>query len=80
MNLKTAGREASAIPESVATGLQADRTTRRAYGVRDFCEAFGVSRSTVYNLFAAGTLRSVRIAGRRIIPADAAEALLKGEV
>ena len=51
----------------------------RAYGVRDFCKAFGVSRSTVYNLLASGKLRSVRIAGRRLIPADAAEALLSGE-
>ncbi len=51
----------------------------RAYGVRDFCKAFGVSRSTAYNLMADGKLRSVRVAGRRLIPADAAEALLSGE-
>jgi excisionase family DNA binding protein len=51
----------------------------RAYGVREFCKAFGVSRSTVYNLIAAKKLRSVRVAGRRLIPADAAEALLNGE-
>ena len=51
----------------------------RAYGVRDFCKAFGVSRSTVYNLMADGRLRTVRVAGRRLIPADAAEALLRGE-
>jgi excisionase family DNA binding protein len=48
----------------------------RAYRVKDFCKAFGVSRSTAYNLMADGKLRSVRIAGRRLIPADAAEALL----
>jgi excisionase family DNA binding protein len=51
----------------------------RAYGVKAFCKAFGVSRSTVYNLIADGRLRSVRIAGRRLIPADAAEALLRDE-
>lgn len=50
----------------------------RAYGVRDFCKAYGVSRSTAYNLISDGTLKSVRIAGRRLIPADAAEALLHG--
>ena len=54
-------------------------TAPRAYRVRDFCKAFGVSRSTVYNLMADGRLRTVRIAGRRLIPADAAEALLQGE-
>jgi excisionase family DNA binding protein len=51
----------------------------RAYGVKAFCKAFGVSRSTAYNLMADGKLRSVRVAGRRLIPADAAEALLKDE-
>lgn len=52
---------------------------RRAYGVREFCSAFGLSRSTVYNLMAEGRLKTVRVAGRRLIPADAAEALLRGE-
>ncbi len=50
----------------------------RAYTVQHFCKAFGLSRSTVYNLMADGRLRTVRIAGRRLIPADAAEALLNG--
>lgn len=50
----------------------------RAYRVHDFCRAFGLSRSTAYNLMASGKLRSVRVAGRRLIPADAAEALLRG--
>ena len=49
----------------------------RAYRVLDFCRAFGLSRSTVYNLMKAGKLKSVRIAGRRLIPAEAGEALLE---
>ena len=56
-----------------------DDVERRAYRLKDFCKAFGVSRSTVYNLMADGKLRSVLIAGRRLIPADAAEALLRVE-
>ena len=52
----------------------------RAYRVLDFCQAFGVSRSTVYNLMKEGKLKTVRIAGRRLIPADAGEALLSGEL
>jgi excisionase family DNA binding protein len=51
--------------------------TPRAYRVQDFCKAFGLSRSTVYNLIAQGKLRSVLVAGRRLIPADAAEDLLR---
>lgn len=50
----------------------------RAYRVQDSCRAYGRSRSTAYNLMASGKLRSVRVAGRRLIPADAAEALLRG--
>lgn len=53
--------------------------TPRAYRVQDFCKAYGLSRSTTYNLIAQGKLRSVLVAGRRLIPADAAEALLRGE-
>jgi excisionase family DNA binding protein len=45
--------------------------------VQDFCKAFGLSRSTVYNLIAQGKLRSVLVARRRLIPADAAEDLLR---
>ena len=51
----------------------------RAYRIKDFCQAFGLSRSTVYNLMTAGKLHTVLVAGRRLIPADAAEALLRGE-
>lgn len=51
----------------------------RAYSVADFCRAYGLSRSTAYKLISSDQLRSVRIAGRRLIPADAAEALLRGE-
>ena len=52
---------------------------RRAYGVNDFCRAYSLSRATAYNMFADGRLQSVKIGGRRLIPADAAEALLKPE-
>jgi len=51
---------------------------RRAYRVSEFCAAYGVSRSTVYKLQAEGKLRTVLIAGRRLIPVEAAEALLNG--
>ena len=51
----------------------------RAYTVQAFCKAFGVSRSTVYVLMRSGRLRTVRVAGRRLVPADQAEALLAVE-
>lgn len=51
----------------------------RAYRLRDFCKTYGLSRSTAYVMMNDGRLQSVLIAGRRLIPADAAEALLRGE-
>lgn len=49
----------------------------RAYRVNDFCRLFGIGRSGVYKLLKEGKLPSVVIAGRRVIPRDAAEALLR---
>jgi excisionase family DNA binding protein len=52
------------------------RIERRAFGVNEACQALGLSRSTIYKLIATERLRSVRVAGRRLIPADAVEALV----
>ena len=49
-----------------------------AYRVNEFCRVVGLGRTTVYGLIADGTLPSVKIRGRRLIPRDAALALLKG--
>jgi excisionase family DNA binding protein len=51
---------------------------RRAYTVREFCAAFRVSHSHVYKLFETGRLRSVRVGGKRLIPVEAAQALMNG--
>jgi predicted site-specific integrase-resolvase len=51
---------------------------RRALRMRDFCEGYGISRATAYKLMRAGKLKTVRVAGRRLIPVEAAEALLLG--
>lgn len=52
---------------------------RRAYTVNETRVAFRISRSTIYKLMKAGKLRTVLVAGRRLIPVEAAEALLNGE-
>jgi excisionase family DNA binding protein len=49
---------------------------RRAYHVREAVSAFGLSKTTLYKLIKSGQLQSVQVAGRRLIPADAIEALL----
>jgi excisionase family DNA binding protein len=53
---------------------------RRALRVNDCAKAYGVGRSTVYKLIAEGKLATAKIAGRRVILRDSAEALLHGEV
>jgi excisionase family DNA binding protein len=39
----------------------------------------GLSRSTLYELIKSGRLRAVKVAGRRLIPREALEALLLGD-
>lgn len=50
------------------------------YSVKEACNATSWGRTTLYNLIADGRLRTVRIGGRRLIPAEALHALIAGEV
>jgi hypothetical protein len=47
-----------------------------AYRVNDAVKISGLSRSSIYKLIAEGELRSILVAGRRLIPADALRSLL----
>jgi excisionase family DNA binding protein len=47
-----------------------------AYRVNDAAKVAGLSRSSLYNLIGEGKLRSVVVAGRRLIPAEALRRLL----
>jgi excisionase family DNA binding protein len=49
---------------------------KRAYRINEAVAAYRLSRSTIYKLIATGTLRTVKIGGRRLIPRDALEGLL----
>ncbi|MDI9848653.1 helix-turn-helix domain-containing protein [Rhodoblastus sp. 17X3] len=51
-------------------------TQKRALHVKEAASAYGWSRSTIYKLMNAGTLRTVKIGGRRLIPLDVLEALI----
>jgi excisionase family DNA binding protein len=50
---------------------------RLAYRIDDFCHVFGIGRTKTYQLINAGILKAVVVGGRRLIPREAAEALLK---
>ena len=49
-----------------------------AYRIGDAAKVAGLSRSSLYVLIGEGKLRSVLVAGRRLIPADALRDLLRG--
>jgi excisionase family DNA binding protein len=51
---------------------------RRAYRIDEFCAAFGLGRTKVYELIKTGKLRTVLVGGRRLVPRDAGEALIAG--
>jgi excisionase family DNA binding protein len=53
-------------------------TGRRAYQVKEAVDTYRISKSTIYKLMATGTLRSVKVGGRRLIPVEALEALIGG--
>jgi hypothetical protein len=58
--------------------LPAPPDTVLAYRINDAAKVAGLSRSSLYVLMGEGKLRSVLVAGRRLIPADALRDLLRG--
>lgn len=51
---------------------------KRAYAVEEAAELIGISRSMLYLLINNGSLRTVKLRGRRLVPRDAIEALIAG--
>jgi excisionase family DNA binding protein len=50
-----------------------------SYSIREAVAATGCGRTWLYSMISSGRLRSTRVAGRRIIPAEALHALISGE-
>ena len=49
-------------------------TPQRAMSIKEFTKAYGVSRSTAYNLMSSGQLKTIKVGTRRLIPVEAAQA------
>ena len=49
---------------------------KRAFRIGEFCAIYRIGRTKTYDLIKSGKLRSVLIGGIRLVPRDAAEALL----
>ncbi|MFO1129150.1 MAG: helix-turn-helix domain-containing protein [Rhodospirillales bacterium] len=52
---------------------------RRGYSILEFGEIIGVGRTKIYELIAAGELRTVKLGKRRIVPASEIDRLLSGD-
>lgn len=46
--------------------------------VRQTCESTGLSRTTIYNLIANGSLKSIKVGRRRLVRIDSLQTLLGG--
>jgi excisionase family DNA binding protein len=75
------GRTTNRERTMTATKLAARETVRPnqplAYRVNEFCSVVGLGRTTVYALIAEGKLATIKIGNRRLIPHEAAVALLE---
>ena len=50
-----------------------------SYRIPDAVNVSGLSRMTIYRLMKAGKLRTIKVLGRRLIPADALREVLAGK-
>ena len=50
---------------------------RRMWRVKEFTENYRISSSTTYKLLKSGELKSIFVAGIRLIPVESAEELMK---
>jgi len=56
--------------------IQPEQSPRLAWQVNPFCRAVGISRTSFYELVKTGQIRTVVIAGRRLVPDCEARRLL----
>jgi excisionase family DNA binding protein len=50
---------------------------RLAYRVQPFCKGIGIGRTKFYELVATGKIKTIVIGGRRLIPADEVQRLVR---
>jgi excisionase family DNA binding protein len=60
--------------------MSTTRGDELAYHLNEAARLSRLSRASLYKLLASGELKSIKVAGRRLIPADALRSLLQPEV
>lgn len=53
------------------------RETRRAYGLSEFADMFGISRDSAKRAAKRGDLKTIRLGGRRLVPLTEIERIEK---
>ena len=51
--------------------------TPLAYRVRDFCTSVGLGKTKFYELLREGKIKTISIGGRRLVPADEAQRIVR---
>ena len=54
------------------------RSDKRALTVRETIARYSISRTSLYKIIKQGKLKTVKIAGRRLVPVDEIEGLISG--
>lgn len=62
------------MPKSKAETGQSERL---AFRVQPFCKSIGIGRTKFYELMRDGKIKTVVIGGRRLVPADEAQRLVR---
>jgi excisionase family DNA binding protein len=57
--------------------IGSDETNRLAFRVKSFCKSIGIGRTKFYELVRDGKIKTVVIGGRRLVPADEAQRLIR---
>ncbi|GMV28576.1 MAG: hypothetical protein AMXMBFR59_07010 [Rhodanobacteraceae bacterium] len=58
--------------------MRSAQVPKLAYTVREFCVSSGIGRSRIYELIAAGKLKTVKLGRSRLITAEAANEFVAG--
>ncbi len=53
---------------------------RKAYRVEESMTLLGISRASIYELIKRGELKTVKIAGRRLVPEASIDALIQSKL
>jgi excisionase family DNA binding protein len=70
------GREVASLSREVTELVERPSSNPLAVAVEEAARLLGVGRSTVIALLGPGTVRSVRVGGRRLVPTKALEEFL----